>query len=170
MPYIGELKYSKEIGYKTDNYYIWSACKMCGQERWVQAVNKLPRWEYCRVCAQKYKRHNPVGEEHYNWKGGISRSLNGYIIVRVNKNNPFFPMAKSRARQILQHRLVMAEHLRRCLKENEVVHHINGIKDDNRLENLCLVTLKTHEGNTLIRTLQKRIRELEAILSGYVDK
>ena len=47
-------------------------------------------------------------------------------------------------RKVDYHRYIMQEHLGRPLKRSEVVHHINGDKHDNRIENLEVMTLAEH--------------------------
>jgi hypothetical protein len=72
---------------------------------------------------------------------------------------------------VFEHRLVMARHLDRPLRSDEVVHHLNGIRGDNRIENLELVSRNSHgTANkamtdrlyTEIARLQARIVELES--------
>lgn len=53
---------------------------------------------------------------------------------------PEHPRAKSNNGYVFEHILVMEEELGRYLEPEENVHHLNGIKDDNRLENLELWT------------------------------
>ena len=45
---------------------------------------------------------------------------------------------------ILKHRLLMELKLQRRLKKSELIHHINGIRDDNRLSNLLVCTQSQH--------------------------
>jgi hypothetical protein len=70
------------------------------------------------------------GKNNPNWKGGKCKDEKGYIrILLGNGTNDYF----------YEHRLVMEKILRRKLKNQELVHHINGIRDDNRIENLILL-------------------------------
>ena len=76
------------------------------------------------------------GERHHAWIGG-KHVQNGYVFVSITKDNPYSSMAISNG-YILEHRLVMAQHLKRPLTKNETVHHINGNTQDNAIENLQL--------------------------------
>lgn len=69
---------------------------------------------------------------------GFSKS-EGYMRIW----NPSHPMA-NQSGYVPEHRLVMAEHLGRMLTSDEHIHHINGNRMDNRIENLELVDRHTH--------------------------
>lgn len=71
------------------------------------------------------------GSNSPSWKGGRIKT-NGYVFIY----QPDHPQAVKR--YVLEHRLIMEQCLGRYLKPEEVVHHINGITEDNRIENLQL--------------------------------
>lgn len=79
------------------------------------------------------------GADHHKWTGGKTIDAAGYIRV----NTRFEPLCNFKI-QSLEHRFIMAKFLGRKLSPNEHVHHKNGIKTDNRLENLELLTASEH--------------------------
>ncbi len=82
------------------------------------------------------------GSKSHCWKGGRRRS-NGYVAVWLQPDDFFFAMA-DKHQCVLEHRLAMAKQLGRSLQPWEIVHHKNGIRDDNRIENLELTTKGSH--------------------------
>jgi transposase-like protein len=66
------------------------------------------------------------------------RLSTGYILEHVPSSDPLRAMGQGRGGYVAEHRLVMARHLGRPLEPHETVHHKNGQRDDNRLENLQL--------------------------------
>jgi hypothetical protein len=82
----------------------------------------------CQSCRALAKR----GEASPWWNGGRS-SKNGYVWLSGCQGHP-----NAVRGHVAEHVLVMAEQLGRPLKRGESVHHKNGIRDDNRPENLEL--------------------------------
>ena len=80
------------------------------------------------------------GSKSASWNGGRKKTNKGYILV-LNKEHP---RSSNNEGYVFEHILNMERHIGRYLKDDEVVHHINGIKDDNRIENLKLMTHGEH--------------------------
>lgn len=88
---------------------------------------------------------------HFSWRGGRTISSEGYVLI-MRKDHPF---AQGRDKYVPEHRLVMEGILGRYLTSGEVVHHRNGVKDDNRPENLAIVEPTGHYGDVICPHCQK---------------
>ncbi len=101
---------------------------------------KLTKEHKTKISLGNLKR-NEKGERSPIWKGGRFKSKSGYIyIYSPNHPNKLF------GNYVAEHRLIMEKHIGRYLTKQEMVHHTNAIKNDNRLSNLRLVTKKVHFG------------------------
>lgn len=84
------------------------------------------------------------GDKNPMWKGGRQRTVQGYVLIHA-PNHPH-----QQKNLVREHVLVVEQALGRYLNygtndaDSEVVHHINGTRDDNRLENLLLMRNADH--------------------------
>ena|SRR5277367_7119672 len=174
MNYEEKLQWTKEyrIRMKTEG----PQCSKCEKKG-------VLRKNLCENCYRKqlYKKQikNPIYKEKKRKQSFIrSRKIRGYPIdtpkmirnagegtiiqgykVLTKKGHP---NARAHGR-ILEHVFVMSGHLGRPLRKNENVHHINGIRDDNRIENLEL----WHKGQPPGQRVEDKIKWSIKFLEDY---
>ncbi len=161
-PVVGDTKRAYELGKTGGHLFIWKACVDCGFERWVQIIKGKPLFQYCIRCVNRNGRHpraGVFGKDNPRWKGGRSKDNNGYINIVLSPDNFFYSMANPTRHTVGEHRFVMARCLGRCLHSWEIVHHKNGIRDDNRLENLQLVSADQNKQFAILDCKIKRLEE-----------
>jgi hypothetical protein len=117
-------------------------CSECGRRFLVSIFHRRHGQETPRCSRQcgiraavKAGRKQRSGHLHHKWTGGRRVVRGGYIQMLV-PNHP--SLMGTKRKYVLEHRLVMEQELGRFLFSHEQVHHKNGIRDDNRPENLEL--------------------------------
>jgi len=153
-------------------------CPDCRREAYRAHCLKNEREKYrhpCSNCGILVDRKAKLCHHCFIKKRGTSyRGLNRYRTaphkqyMRVNgyikEYCPNHPNCDNHG-VVPQHRLVMESVLERYLEKDEIIHHLNGVRHDNRPQNLALVKAHSHTSWTYIKSLQKRIRDLEGQLA-----
>lgn len=114
-------------------------CEACNKQFERPAANTST----FRFCSQKCAYSKRSGKQHPGWKGGKFVTKAGYVRVNIGKG-------KSQ----LEHILVAEKALGRPLTTGEQVHHINGVRHDNRNQNLLICDIAYH------RSLERRMARL----------
>lgn len=128
---VGTIKRAREIDKGSCHYkYIWHACEDCGKERWVLVIRGQARNRLCHSCANSIGAKSRIGERSNRWNGGQFK-FRGYIFI-LTPEHPRALHYKYVKRAIL----VLEEKLGRALLPGMDSHHKNGIKNDDRPENL----------------------------------
>jgi len=116
---------------------ITFGCENCGKQI-IRFKRSDSKFRFCSSkCSLKEaveisRRVDRKREKNPWWKGGIRYALGYRFLLR-----PDHPRANVKG-YVQEHRLIMEEYLGRYLTDQERVHHINRVKDDNRIENLKL--------------------------------
>ena len=116
---------------------VMVVCAHCGKTFQKQKSQKK---KFCsKTCRSAWQSHASRGSKNYRYKGGKCRHANGYWLVSM----PHHPRATNQG-YMFEHRLVMEKCLKRYLRADEIVHHINFNKADNRIDNLRLLSKGEH--------------------------
>lgn len=84
-------------------------------------------------------------------------TITRYRMVHIGKDHPFSSMVGSGSGMIGFHRLVMAEHLGRPLRSDEIVHHKDGNPLNNSLNNLIVLDdMRHHIAHLRLRAMRYR--------------
>ena len=133
-----------------------------GQAPWIKGKTK----ENNEIVSRMSENMKGKNNSHYGKKGKRRIYRVGYIYIY----KPEHPNCTKQG-YIAEHRLVMEKKLKRYLTKKELVHHINGIREDNRIKNLvCLTSSKHHKGHNkeFIRDKKGRYIKKKKIKAGYV--
>lgn len=132
------------------------SCQDCGVVETVRVFHV--RSSKCLCCKPCAGRRNATKQ----WDGHVAGVLRayrrqGYVSLQLS-----YGPGRKRSFAIQQHRFVMERHLGRPLEDWEQVHHRNGVRDDNRLENLEVVHVRLHHSGGKVSELHAALDRAQA--------
>ncbi|MEI7494509.1 MAG: HNH endonuclease signature motif containing protein [Alphaproteobacteria bacterium] len=124
---------------KINRFTIIESVKIGGQKKW-KCICECGNIKYhltydltsnkiksCGCYNREVSKDRMSGVNNHNWKGGSTIRKNGYKEIKFGEN-----------RGKLEHRVIYEQYYGIKLKPHQNIHHINGVKLDNRIENLEL--------------------------------
>ena len=148
--------YIMPCGRKLIQWYTRCDCGNIGN---VASTNLIHGRSTSCGCYKNEVMKARVGKNNPSWKGGVSYK-DGYKLIK----DPTHPNAEATG-YVREHFVVMTEKLGRALLPYETIHHKNGIKDDNRIENLELWSSSHPSG----QRIEDKIKWAKEILKLYVN-
>jgi hypothetical protein len=163
---------------KTSNEYLNMTCPVCGNRFHLKpyAVKRFKNHYCSKKCHYEAKKEYMKGEKNHqfglvgskndSWRGGTRITRYGYRLVQCIGH----PFATKTCDYMFEHRLVAEKYLltdensveidgKLYLSPDYVVHHKNGNKLDNRVENLQVMTLSEHQSMHAKKKNKERKRD-----------
>lgn len=138
----------------------WLCLCDCGKQSIVSGYKITSGHTKSCGCLSLQRKKEYSGTKHHAWNGGIRYSNTGYRLMR----QPTHPHQQNG--YVQEHRIVMEKILGRYLTSNETVHHKNGVRDDNKPENLELWSGKHSYG----QRVEDQVKHAIDILLKYAPE
>ena len=121
-----------------------------------------------RLAISKAKKGKGIGAESPRWKAGIV-FIDGYKYISVN-DHPYSKTFGGITKYYLEHRLIIEKYIGRILEPHETVHHIDGDKLNNQIENLMLCETENQHNSihaiTKPRNIYGQFVSIDSVVSG----
>jgi hypothetical protein len=145
-----------------NSYFVETKCAVCGSDT-LQDLSNQKRSKSKSACCSR-ECQNKIRERQDGFKKYKRGTIDSHVMVRARLHKNADGMG-----YVPEHRLIIEEQIGRHLDKKEIVHHINLVKSDNRIENLVL--FKCSRDHFLSHgSLNKCVKQLIDVGVLYFDR
>jgi len=137
------IQCGKEYGYKKNSNNKWVLNKkFCSEKCHSEWQSKIPTIKKCNRCGKEFKSSKSSQRKFCSKKCYYERMKEAYKYL--NNITVSYKQISINGNKRDENRRIIEKFIGRKLKRTEIIHHKNGIKNDNSIENLQIVTRKEH--------------------------